>query len=104
MIFKGSIINFPSGSGIYKFLDERESALYVGKVKNLKRIFSYINDTKQTRRIKTLISLTHRIDFIKTPTELDALILENNLIKTLSRCLTLDLWMIKLPIYYDWFE
>jgi|TARA_B100000287_G_scaffold433411_1_gene495061 excinuclease ABC subunit C len=84
-ILKVASTNFPSGSGVYKFLDERESPLYVGKAKNLKkRIFSYINDNKQTRRIKTLISLTHRIDFIKTPTELDALILENNLIKNLK--------------------
>ena len=84
-ILKVASSNFPSGSGIYKFLDERESALYVGKAKNLKkRIFSYINDSRQTKRIKALISLTHKIDFIKTPTELDALILENNLIKNLK--------------------
>ena len=49
-----------------------------------KRISSYIPSVKQSNRIKTLISLTHEISFIKTPNELDSFILENNLIKSLK--------------------
>ena len=40
--------------------------------------------TKANQKNKTLISLTHKLDFIKTPTESDSLILENNLIKKLK--------------------
>ncbi len=73
---------FPSGSGIYKFMDCNKKVLYVGKAKNLKkRISSYVNDKSQTNRIKLLINLTTNIDFIKTITEVDSFILENNLIK-----------------------
>ena len=81
-ILKKASKSFPNGSGVYKFIDSSESIIYIGKAKNLrKRISSYSVDNKQTRRIKTLISLTNKLDFIKTPTEIDSLILENNLIK-----------------------
>ena len=81
-ILKKASKSFPNGSGIYKFIDSSESIIYIGKAKNLrKRISSYSVDNKQTRRIKTLISLTNKLEFIKTPTEIDSLILENNLIK-----------------------
>ncbi len=73
---------FPNGSGIYKFMDCNKKVLYVGKAKNLKkRISSYVNDKNHTNRIKLLINLTTNIDFIKTITEVDSFILENNLIK-----------------------
>ena len=71
--------SFPNGSGVYN------EPLYVGKAKNLKkRISSYLDENRQTRRIKTLISLTDSLSFIKTPNEIDSLILENNLIKQLK--------------------
>ena len=74
--------NFPNGSGVYTFLDIRKKVLYVGKAKNLKkRITSYLNNKYQTNRIRLLINLTSNIKFIKTLTEVDSFILENNLIK-----------------------
>lgn len=74
--------NFPDGSGIYQFLDHNNTILYVGKAKNLKkRIASYLNNHNQSNRIKLLINLTTKIKFIKTLTEVDSFILENNLIK-----------------------
>ncbi len=73
---------FPNGSGVYKFLDEKRNILYVGKAKDLKkRISSYLSNNRQTNRIKLLINLTSNIEFIKTITEIDSFILENNLIK-----------------------
>ncbi|MBF91949.1 MAG: excinuclease ABC subunit C [Rickettsiales bacterium] len=81
-ILKDAATIFPNGSGIYKFLDNRRNILYVGKAKNLKkRISSYLNEYRQTNKTKTLISETDKINFIKTPSEIDSLILENNLIK-----------------------
>ena len=74
--------NFPDGSGVYQFLDYNNTILYVGKAKNLKkRITSYLNQHNQSNRIKLLINLTTKIKFIKTLTEVDSFILENNLIK-----------------------
>ena len=74
--------NFPNGSGVYTFLDVSKKVLYVGKAKNLKkRITSYLNNKYQTNRIRLLINLTSNIKFIKTLTEVDSFILENNLIK-----------------------
>ncbi|MEE2694888.1 MAG: excinuclease ABC subunit UvrC [Pseudomonadota bacterium] len=73
---------FPKGSGIYQFLNLKNEILYVGKARDLKkRILSYSNNRYQTNRIKLLISLTNDIKFIKTPTDVDSFILENNLIK-----------------------
>ena len=74
--------NFPDGSGVYQFLDRNNTILYVGKAKNLKkRIASYLNQHKQSNRMKLLINLTTKIKCIKTLTEVDSFILENNLIK-----------------------
>ncbi len=84
-VLKKASKSFPNGSGVYKFIDSSNSIIYIGKAKNLrKRISSYSIDNKQTRKIKTLISLTKKLEFIKTPTELDSLILENNLIKKIK--------------------
>ena len=81
-ILRNAASIFPNGSGIYKFLDKKSNILYVGKAKNLKkRISSYLNEFRQTNKTKTLISETDKINFIKTPSEVDSLILENNLIK-----------------------
>ena len=84
-VLKKASKSFPNGSGVYKFIDSSDSIIYIGKAKNLKkRISSYSIDNKQTRKIKTLISLTKKLEFIKTPTEMDSLILENNLIKKIK--------------------
>ncbi len=84
-VLKEASKSFPDGSGVYKFIDSSDSIIYIGKAKNLrKRISSYSIDNKQTRKIKTLISLTKKLEFIKTPTEMDSLILENNLIKKIK--------------------
>ena len=49
---------FPNGSGIYKFIGVYNEPLYVGKAKNHKKNFFIFDENRQTRRIKTLISLT----------------------------------------------
>ena len=72
--------NIPKKPGIYKMINSSDEPIYIGKAKNLrKRISSYSSDNKQTRRIKTLISLTRKLEFIKTPTEIDSLILTVNI-------------------------
>ena len=77
-----SLIYCSRGPGIYQFCDENNNILYIGKAKNIKnRITSYLNFNLLSNRIKKLISLLRTVKFIKTHTEVDALILESNLIK-----------------------
>ena len=74
-LIKDTLKELPNGSGIYKFMDSNGDILYVGKAKNLrKRVASYSNSSKQSNRIKLLISSAKAIEFIKTPTESDSLI------------------------------
>ncbi len=78
--------NLPDKPGVYKFLDDKNIVLYVGKAKNLKkRIRSYFSkfDTAQGK-LKLLLLKTKNIEFIVTNSENDAFLLENNLIKTLQ--------------------
>ena len=81
-LIKSTLNKLPNGSGVYKFINLYNEILYIGKAKNLKkRVSSYTNLSKHSNRIKLLISSLKKIDFIKTHTESDSLILENNLIK-----------------------
>ncbi|HNR07296.1 MAG TPA: excinuclease ABC subunit UvrC [Saprospiraceae bacterium] len=73
----------PELPGIYKFLDEKGTILYVGKAKNLlKRTSSYFLDSKN-HSFKTVTMVRHavRLEFLVVETEHDALLLESTLIK-----------------------
>ena len=75
----------PNKPGVYRMLDETGSVLYVGKAKNLKnRVSSYSRVTGHSLRIGRMISATRDMNFFITETELEALLLEQNLIKKYS--------------------
>ena len=75
------IKNLPEKSGIYQYYDDK-NILYVGKAKNLKkRVSSYFTKKKEHGRTKALVSKIQDIKYIVVETEMDALLLENNLIK-----------------------
>ena len=72
----------PDNPGIYQFLDKEGKIIYVGKAKNLKkRVSSYFRQHHENGKTRVLVKKIHRIDHIVVPTETDALLLENNLIK-----------------------
>ena len=72
---------FPDEPGIYKFFNDNE-VLYIGKAKNLKkRVKSYFS-ANQTYKTKRLVSIANNINFVTTNNEVDALLLEQNLIKS----------------------
>jgi excinuclease ABC subunit C len=75
--------NIPINPGIYKFLDETDTILYVGKAKNIrKRVASYFGDKKNMPyKTRSLVRHAHHMDFTIVETEQDALLLENTLIK-----------------------
>ncbi|MBM7557347.1 excinuclease ABC subunit UvrC [Halanaerobacter jeridensis] len=75
--------NLPQEPGVYLMKDETGTIIYVGKAKSLKnRVSSYFQNAKH-QRFKTKVLVEHISDFeyIVTDTEVEALILENNLIK-----------------------
>jgi excinuclease ABC subunit C len=74
----------PTQSGVYQFFDKDHQILYVGKAKNLaKRVINYTNFAGLSLRIKRMVTLAKSIEINLTNTELEALLLEHNLIKKL---------------------
>lgn len=79
MSLAGSI---PHESGCYKYFDKEGNLLYVGKAKNLrKRVGSYFATNLTHNKTRLLVDQIHSIEFTVTPTEHDAFLLENSLIK-----------------------
>ena len=74
----------PPKPGVYRMISEKEEVLYVGKAKDLKkRVSSYANLNRHPTRIKRMINMTRSMEFVRTHTEAEALLLEANLIKKL---------------------
>ena len=79
---KGIVQNLPDSPGIYQYLDENGTIIYVGKAKNLKRrVSSYFNREHTSGKTIVLVKKIADIRYIVVKTEEDALLLENNLIK-----------------------
>lgn len=80
--FQNIIKTFPHNPGIYKYFDEKNDMLYVGKAKNLrKRISSYFTKTFTGYKTYELVKRINRIEFTIVDSEQDAFLLENALIK-----------------------
>jgi excinuclease ABC subunit C len=77
------IQTLPSDPGIYKYFDKNQKIIYIGKAKNLKkRVSSYFNKKKfENSKTKILVSKIHRIEFTVVDSEMEALLLENSLVK-----------------------
>tara|TARA_R110002050_G_scaffold536_13_gene3870 strand:+ start:2942 stop:4729 length:1788 start_codon:yes stop_codon:yes gene_type:complete len=74
--------SLPTTPGVYQFYDLEDKILYVGKAKNLKkRVSSYFNKIHEQGKTRVLVKKIRSIRHIVVPTESDALLLENNLIK-----------------------
>ncbi len=79
---KKSLVICPKGPGVYQFINEKRKIIYIGKAKNISnRLKSYLNFNILSNRIKKMVCLVRDVKFIKTHTEVDALLLESNLIK-----------------------
>jgi excinuclease ABC subunit C len=75
----------PGGPGVYRMIDAAGEVLYVGKARGLnKRVQSYARAGSHNSRIAAMIANTASMEFVTTPTETEALLLEANLIKRLK--------------------
>ncbi len=83
---KEELDKLPKSPGVYLMHDSKGGVIYVGKAVNLRnRVRSYFRiSTKKTAKIQKMVSLIDHFDYILTDTELEALVLENNLIKEYS--------------------
>jgi excinuclease ABC subunit C len=76
------IKTLPTGPGVYQYFDKNDKVIYVGKAKNLKRrVTSYFTKVHDSAKTRILVKKIYRMEHIVVPTEVDALLLENNLIK-----------------------
>ncbi|OAV68810.1 Excinuclease ABC subunit C [Bacteroidales bacterium Barb6XT] len=72
----------PEKPGCYQYFDEKDTIIYVGKAKNLKRrVTSYFNKEHDNNKTRVLVKQIRDIKYIVVNTEADALLLENSLIK-----------------------
>lgn len=79
------IQTLPDSPGVYQYFDKDDKLLYVGKAKNLKkRVMSYFNKVHDVGRTRVMVRKIVTIKHIVVPTESEALLLENNLIKKLQ--------------------
>ena len=76
------IVNLPQVPGVYIMRDERGEVIYVGKAVNLKnRVRQYFTHEQQLPKVAAMVSVIHDFEYIITDTELEALVLECNMIK-----------------------
>ena len=79
------IKNLPGNPGVYQFLNEKGKVIYVGKARNLKnRVRSYFHDSIASAKTLALVNKINDFELIVTDNEIEALVLENNLIKDLK--------------------
>ncbi|MDG1190054.1 MAG: GIY-YIG nuclease family protein, partial [Flavobacteriales bacterium] len=76
------LLNLSKEPGVYRYYDKDDKLLYVGKAKNLKRrVSSYFHRESENGKTRVLVKKIARIETLVVESEMDALLLENNLIK-----------------------
>ncbi len=84
-VIRGFVKTLPSAPGVYRMLDEAGEVIYVGKARSLKaRVTNYTRPEGLDIRIRRMIDATRNMEFVRTETEAEALLLEANLIKRLK--------------------
>ncbi len=84
-IIRAFVKTLPSAPGVYRMIDETGEVMYVGKARSLKaRVTNYTRPEGLEVRLQRMIAATHTMEFVRTETEAEALLLEANLIKRLK--------------------
>ena len=81
--YEAKLKSLPDAPGVYKYFDKNGDIIYIGKAKSLKkRVSSYFNKQKyENRKTSVMVGKINDLNFTVVPSELDALLLENSLIK-----------------------
>ena len=84
-IIRAFVKTLPSAPGVYRMIDEAGEVMYVGKARSLKaRVTNYTRPEALEIRLQRMIAATRTMEFVRTETEAEALLLEANLIKRLK--------------------
>jgi len=84
-VIRAFVRTLPSAPGVYRMMDAGGEVIYVGKARSLKaRVTNYTRPEGLPVRIQRMIAATASMEFVRTETESDALLLEANLIKRLK--------------------
>ncbi len=84
-VIEAVLETMPTSPGVYRMLDAKGDALYVGKARNLlRRVTSYTQIGRLSERLRRMVSETVTMEIVTTHTEAEALLLEANLIKRLK--------------------
>ncbi|MGE0225081.1 MAG: excinuclease ABC subunit UvrC [Acetobacteraceae bacterium] len=84
-VIEAALATMPPNPGVYRMLDAKGDALYVGKARSLKRrVHSYTQIARLPERLRRMVSETVSMEIVTTHTEAEALLLEANLIKRLK--------------------
>ncbi|MCQ8277289.1 excinuclease ABC subunit UvrC [Acetobacteraceae bacterium KSS8] len=84
-VIETALLTMPLSPGVYRMLDRKGDALYVGKARSLrKRVYSYTQLGRLPERLRRMVSETASMEIVTTHTEAEALLLEANLIKRLK--------------------
>jgi excinuclease ABC subunit C len=83
-VIRAALKNVPASPGVYRMLDRKGDAVYVGKARNLKaRVQNYTHLAGLSTRLRRMVSETASFEIVVTSTEAEALLLECNMIKRL---------------------
>lgn len=83
-VIRTHVKTLPEKPGVYRMIDLQNNVLYIGKAKNLKkRVSSYTQAHRLPNRLQRMVSETFTMEFVYTNSEVEALLLEANLIKTI---------------------
>lgn len=83
-VIETALATMPAAPGVYRMLDGRGDALYVGKARSLKkRVVAYTQVARLPERLRRMVFETRRMEVITTASDAEALLLEANLIKKL---------------------
>jgi excinuclease ABC subunit C len=83
-VLRQALRSIPASPGVYRMLDRKGDALYVGKARNLKnRVQNYTHPAALSNRLRRMVAETANFEIVVTATEAEALLLECNMIKRL---------------------
>ena len=84
-VIEAALLTMPANPGVYRMLDAKGEALYVGKARSLKkRVANYVQIGRLAERLRRMVTETVTMEIVTTHTEAEALLLEANLIKRLK--------------------